>query len=851
MAQSYATSSGTLVIPGAYPSVTVVQQNSGLSVTGVVALVGEAEAGLGWSQETEDLQDVASFGPSQVGAVVAKYKSGPIVDAFRMVVEASSDPNIVGAPSRIYCIKTNVGTASHANLNKVGGGNYGSLYSLAPGRLGNQLYVSVDASVAEVAPATGSFTWIPNAGTVGLTARVNGGAALVLAPIAAGRTPLEFVTDWNGLTTSNPLAAGGTNRLAISVIAGTLTVVQVSAVNKTCTITHSVAWDVTPTVGDTVVIPALSAAAGAGNANVGAYVVTAATASVLSLTKLSDVNKPGLVIGTVTAPVSGGPFAIASATNDLVAYAPVTITTVAAAAINGVGKSLEIAETATGTDLLSRCTYALSATPVSWVSKTGAGVIIASSAEAEASINLARISDGVDEDISAGGDVGLTISYQGTSCTLTITSTALTTTKVGGSGAHLSLLLADFATIGDLATYINAQTGYSAAAATASVGQLAPTCLDRVTAVDIGSTWNARNGRIKTDAYAMFNAISSSPTVQLGLVAARAGLGLPAVNATVTYFAGGTKGSTTNALISSAIDALANQEVNFVVPLFSQDATTDIAAGLTQGLDSVNGEVASTYTVDAINALAKSHALAMSKLKKRKNRQCVVSKRSSFINAKTAASNLATPRTACTFQDVKAVNSAGNLIQFQPWMAACNAVGMQVAGFYRSITHKFANVSGIIQAAADFNDKDDDQMEEALLAGLMPLKRHPNGGFYWVCDQTTYTKDSNFVYNSMQAIYSADVVAMTTAQRMEDAFIGSSTSDFTASVALAYLKSIMKDMKDLKLIAASDDAPAGYKNAKITLNGPVMLVEIEIKLASEILFCSISFLVSQVTQTAS
>ncbi len=854
MAQSYVTTDGNLIIPGSYAKVSVQQQNAGLAVSGVIALVGEAESGPAWTQETLDLHDVCRFGPGQVGAVVAKFGSGPLVDAFRAAVESSNDPNIIGAPSSIICIKTNAGVQASAALGKVGGGTYGTLYTQGRGRNGNQLYMTVDAPVSETAPTTGSFAWINNVGTTGATIRSTGGAAVLLSAMAANRNPAEFVVLWNAATTSNPIATGGANRLSLtatSVTTGTLAVAQVSASAKTCTVTHSVAWDVTPTVGDTVVISATSAIKGAADANVGAYIVTAATSTVLSLTKLSDGGMSGAVIGTVTAPVSVSAADIASITADLLAFSPVTITMVAATQINGVGKTLEIAETTTGTDLISRSVFTTAGAAVSWVSKTGTGAILASAVEPTARINLARSNDNVDEQIAAGGVVGLTVSYLGTTCTLTVTSTALTTTQSGGAGADLSLLLADYATISDLAAYINSQTGYSAAAANATVGQLPSTALDRVAAVTIGSTWNAKNGRIKVDAYKVFQAISqNSTTVQLGSTAARADLGLPAVNSTVVYFSGGKKGYSSNALVTAGIDALANLSVNFVVPLFSQDASSDITAGLTQGTDSVNGETASSYTVDAINAWAKSHCLAMSKLKRKKNRQCIVSKRDTFVNAKTAASNLASARAGCTFQDIKTTNSSGNLTQFQPWLGAAIAAGMQTAGFYRAIVHKFANVSGVIQAAGDFNDRDDDAMETALLAGLLPLKRHPNGGYYWVSDQTTYTKDSNFVYNSLQAVYAADIIALTTAQRMEDAFVGQSVADISAAVAMTFLKGIMADFMRLKLIAASDDALAGFKNASITISGPVMIVQAEIKLAGAIYFVPISFLVSPVIQTA-
>lgn len=849
MAQQYQTTDGNLIIPSSVASVKVQQQNAGLAVSGVIALVGEAESGPAWNQETLDLDDVASFGPGQVGAVVAKFKSGPLVDAFRAAVVSSQDPNIVGAPSRIICIKTNAGTQATATLSKVTGGTYATALTIGRGRLTNQLYMTVDAPVSETAPATGNFTWINNVGTSNVSIRTNGAAVVSLA-LVANRTPAQFVTAWNTATTSNPLAAGGVARTTAQSSVGTLAV----AISGTAiVITYTGTWTTTPSVGDTCEIPIGSVIKGAGNENTGAYVVTAATTNTISATKLSDGSKAGATPGVITNPAVVGAVAVSgTVANDLLVSSPVTITVVASTQIDGVGKSLEIAELSTGTDLVSRSTYALSTTAVTWVSKSGAAAIIASATEPNARILLARVSDGVDEQITAGGQIGLTLSYLGTTATVTITSTLLTTAVVGGSGANLSLQLADYSTISDLAAYINSQTGYSAAAGTSTTGQNLATSLDRVVAAPIASTWNAKNGRIKIDAFKMFTAVSqTSGTIQLGSpTAARADAGLPAVNATVVYFAGGKKGGSSNAQITAAIDALSNLSVNFVVPLFSSDATVDIAAGKTQGTDSVNGETASSYTIDSINAWAKSHCIAMSKLKRKKNRQAIVSKKDTFINAKNAASNLAAFRNACTFQDVKNPDSTGTMTQYAPWMAAAIAAGMQTAGFYRSITHKFANVSGVTQAAGDFNDRDDDAMEQALLAGLMPLRRHPKGGYFWVSDQTTYTKDSNFVYNSLQAVYAADIIALTTAQRMEDAFVGQSVADISAAVAMTFLKGVMADFMRLKLIAASDDAPAGFKNAKITISGPVLLVEAEIKLAGAIYFIPISFLVSPVVQTA-
>ena len=88
---------GTLIIPAAYASITVAPSSGGLSTTGVLAIVGEADAGADWSEEAAngELQD-NSYGPDEFQAVIDKYKSGRIVDAFRAAATSGPVPACAG-----------------------------------------------------------------------------------------------------------------------------------------------------------------------------------------------------------------------------------------------------------------------------------------------------------------------------------------------------------------------------------------------------------------------------------------------------------------------------------------------------------------------------------------------------------------------------------------------------------------------------------------------------------------------------------------------------------------------------------------------------------------------------------
>ena len=829
MAQQYVSKLGTLTIPGAYSSYEVQPANAGLATTGVLMLVGEAASGESFSQ-IDDLDEV-TYGPDQEGDVVARFGSGNLVDAFRIAVAPSSDPAIQGGPSRLVLAKTNTSTRAFGAL-----GGYGTLYDKSYGTPGNHIYAGVTANTSETVPTTGSFTYIPPVGSATIRTSNNGVISAALS-LTAKMTPTAFVSLIDGV--SGVGATGGAAR-ALALTTGnpaiTLALAVTGGNNVVITYAGST-FGVTPQAGDTLVITDAAPASvlkGGSDQNVGAYVITSATSSTINATKLSDA-------GTAPANVSAVPLTDA---NDIFVYSPVVIAQDAGAVIDGLGKSLEIAQVS-GTDSLANCCYVLgTTTKVGWVSTSASPYVLTSASEYSAKLTVQRATDAVNEEITAGGQIALKLSYKNSSASAascTISATTLTTTVTGVGGADLSLTLSQFPTLSDLAAYINNSTDYQCAVGTTTLGQMAPTTLDRGT-FDILSLNGAKNARIKMDAHKFFTALSEqSAVVQLGDPAARAAAGVPAVVATFKL-SGGTKGATTAQNVVDAIAALEMVDGNFLVPLFSRDAGFDKADGLT--------DAASTYVISGVHTAAKNHVVKMSTLKQRKNRQAILAIDDTFSNQKDAAANTASFRCNMVFQNDKALDSTGAITQFGSWMAAVHAAAMQAAGFYKAIFNKSINSNGFIQAAGDFNDKSIANVEDALLAGLMPVKRAKDGSWRFVSDQTTYGRDSNFVYNSLQAVYAADVVALTTAERMENAFVGESLADVSAAVALSYFETIMSDMMRIKLIAPSIDAPFGYKNVSIVISGGVMVVSAEIKLAGALYFIPITFRVSPVQQVA-
>ncbi len=458
-----------------------------------------------------------------------------------------------------------------------------------------------------------------------------------------------------------------------------------------------------------------------------------------------------------------------------------------------------------------------------------------SAAESEIELSVVRSDIGLNQTVAAAGDVALEIGYQGTTATLTISATAITTSVTGGSGANLSIDLSQYQTVSDLVDFINSQTGYKALATTAGV-QLKPSDLDKVTAIGICSTSSTvRPGRVKKSLANFKKAVSNIPAVSF---AASETEGLPSPSS-AAFLSGGAKGGTSSSDILDGLAKLESVQVNFVVPLISRDASDDIAEGLTDS--------SSAYTVDAVHAAVKSHVIKMSSAKLKRNRLGVLSFWGSFVDTQSKAQALAHYRCSLSFQKVQA-SSANGTDTFLPWMGAVIAAGMQAAGFYKGITNKFANLISFVDPTG-FDSGNPGDIETALESGLLILQKDTSGS-KWVSDQTTYGFDNNFVYNSIQATYLSDIAALNLADACQKAFVGKSLADVNRAVVESFVATQMDAYKQIKVITSSDDAPLGYKNLKVSIAGGIIYISLEVKISTTVYFIPINFTISQVQQSA-
>jgi hypothetical protein len=717
MAQRLTTSFVNTNTPGAYPSVTVKSTPVGISSTGDIVIIGEAEGGADYTEEV--LKD-NFFTPTQLTRVRAKYLKGPIVDAMAALISPSNDTNIQGSISKVYIVKTNGGSKAEIDMPASPSGIYGTLKDKNFGVDGNKYFFKVTQVESEIAPS------------------ITGNS---LAPFTA--------VNFDGLSFSVRLNGGS----GTTVTLGTGTHASLAAL--------------------------ASEIDGLLPAGMSCVAVPASTSLAISVDLDSNANGKGF------------------------------------------GKSFEFIDSTAGDLAVLGFDEEL----------------IVSSQEPEVQVAINRQDTNTNESFLIEAQVALSVGYDGTSATLSISGGNLTTTVVGGSGSDLNIALSEFTTMSDLAAFINSQEGYSASSVSSS-NNLSPLKLDEVAAIGIATSGGFEAGRIKRSLHNFKTKIAESSVLDFEATATK---GLPAEMAASQFLAGGLKGATTSADIANCIPALEGIKVNFVIPLFSRDFSEDIADGLTDS--------ASTYTIDAINALVKSHVLAMSTPKMKRNRIAMLSKQASYSAVKAAAASLTNFRATMFFQPSSQVNSLGNVTDYQPWHTACIAAGMQSAGFYKSLTNKFANVISF-KDPVGFDSGNPGDVEDAIDAGLFFMQQETAGN-KWVVDQTTYGFDTNFVYNSLQAVYMADVLAIQLSDSLQKFIVGQSLADVTSAGVVAFISKKMEEYRKLKIIGASDDAPLGYKNVVVTINGPIAEVKLEAKLATAILFIPIELELSQIQSSTS
>lgn len=438
--------------------------------------------------------------------------------------------------------------------------------------------------------------------------------------------------------------------------------------------------------------------------------------------------------------------------------------------------------------------------------------------------------DDAEASTEAGGDVFLRVGSSIADTTVAVDKEAGKLIIDVGGLEEVEFSFETYKTIRQLVNAINSIDDVRAVVGGPSFANEPCAALDDVPAFDIfDADTSEYPGELFADAASLYAAIERD--IPFARLAGEPLHGLPAEVENLT-FTGGARGTTTKDDFNNAMTVVSRITTNFVVPLFSRD--TDIEG----------------YTIEEMNLFLRDHAHSSSTLKAKRNRQVFPSYyNESMRDTKNLAAVLGSARASLPFVQARSINGDGGQTWFDPWIISVVAAGMQAAGGYRSIFNKATVISGIRHP--NFTYEDNSQVEDALLSGLLVIERREDGSHAFVSDQTTYGRDANFVFNSIQAVYAADVVGMTLMQSTQRAFVGASLADISAAVVRTFVESICLDLFRLKYLASSDDgAPFGFKNVQIQINGPVIEISLEVKIAGSVYFIPIRFTISPVVQSA-
>ena len=407
-----------------------------------------------------------------------------------------------------------------------------------------------------------------------------------------------------------------------------------------------------------------------------------------------------------------------------------------------------------------------------------------------------------------------------TSSTMSLSGNALTTTVSGASVAMpLNVDLKNFSSVKQLADYLNAMPGYSASVASAKMGSKPLSVLDQVQSVGIKTAAYA----IKMDASEVAEFFAKSSLVKQES-APKAGL--PGVMAK-KFLAGGSKGSTSNAAIQDALDNLLKRRVNFIVPLFSRDASADAADQLT--------EAGSTYDIDTVLSATRAHVNQASTVRGRKERQAFCGFKGTYEASAEKSSYLSSSRVQLHFMDVDVYSStADSNVLKQPHMSAVLSAAMKAAApVGEPNTYKQPAIFGYSHSEFD----PETQAEKAIRDNMCFPERAPEGGFRFVLDNSTYSQTANaWIYNRPSVQYAADTAAYAIRLNSE-AFVGRRNSDVSIESVKNLLVEVFNSLRSSGIIVGDQPSKGkGYKDLSVKIEGSIVHISVTLVLVEGLEF---------------
>jgi hypothetical protein len=440
----------------------------------------------------------------------------------------------------------------------------------------------------------------------------------------------------------------------------------------------------------------------------------------------------------------------------------------------------------------------------------------------------------------------------GSACTIQISGASeaakvLTSTVTGASGQNLNLSLANYS-MKDLVDALNSFGGgsiYQAVLLNSQTGTVVEASdLDPINSLDIQTSTQSLY-RLQNEIVEEINSSQLVKAIKLAPM-----VGLPVI-LSESFLSGGAKGSSGNQDFANGLAASLSEDYGVALPCISQDATVDIAAGLT--------DVNSTYTVASVIAALESHLILRGSIKNRKEAQGVVGFRTQMkANAYAQAQTTNSYLVQLFMQDVLVLDSTATLVWKQPHVQAAMAAGMRLGtDIGTPLTHKFLNAYGVGHfvdpvsgmSMGDFDPNLDS--DNAIDAGVTFAEKN-SGGYRIVVDNTTYGIDQSFVFNRGSVVEASNYIAQTLRATAELVFVGQKVSNGAASSIKSVLRSKLIELNKADIITASSDAPQGFveKTFTVSIQGNTATVNLEVKPVQGLDFILINFTLGDIQQSA-
>jgi len=266
-----------------------------------------------------------------------------------------------------------------------------------------------------------------------------------------------------------------------------------------------------------------------------------------------------------------------------------------------------------------------------------------------------------------------------------------------------------------------------------------------------------------------------------------------------TYLSGGSDGSVTNTEWESAFVALQGVDAQWVVPL--------------SGLSS-------------IHAMADSHVAFMSNVSRMERRAiCGTSSGTTDSAAILAAKNINSDRTSLTHLGIYDYDASGNLVLFEPYIAAALIAGA-FAGLNpgTAMTNKALKIRGLERKLRNPTDTD-----ALITGGVLCLEDTPNG-YKIVQSITTWLLNGNYNRREISVGVALDFV-MRNVRNAVDEIRGFKNNPIQMSLAVERTESTLRELARPEPsgpgVLAGDEVSPPYKNISASADGDILRIEFQ------------------------